>query len=200
MKLERWRSGRTRGIANAVTRASGSEGSNPSLSARRASCTTVCGALRSFAALALIGLLASCASRTVTYESEPPGATVWVALERVGETPVTVPFVHGGEREVLFTREGHEPLRIVHDSHSFALDTPGVDLVSGWFLSDQELVVKAELQPSDLARRIEDDEDSVMERLHSRAKTLKGRARELFLRAPPEPRAEPDMPELPPVR
>jgi hypothetical protein len=59
--------------------------------------------------LALAGaVLAGCAAqRTITITSEPPGAQVRVDDEMIGTTPVVLPFVHYGTREILFYKEGY---------------------------------------------------------------------------------------------
>ena len=56
-------------------------------------------------------LLAGCSTkRTLTIDSTPPGAAVWVDGERKGTTPVQVPFVHYGTFEVRLEKNGYEAL------------------------------------------------------------------------------------------
>jgi hypothetical protein len=55
-------------------------------------------------------LLAGCSTkRTLTIDTEPKGARVWVNDRYVGESPVAVPFVHYGEFEVRLEKAGHHP-------------------------------------------------------------------------------------------
>jgi hypothetical protein len=48
--------------------------------------------------------------RTITIESEPPGALVWLNDNEVGRTPVTVPFTWYGTYGVRLEAPGYEPL------------------------------------------------------------------------------------------
>ena len=47
------------------------------------------------------------AQRTLTIDSEPPGAQVRLDEDIVGETPVTVSFEHYGTRRVTLSKEGY---------------------------------------------------------------------------------------------
>ena len=56
------------------------------------------------------GLLAGCSTkRTLTIDTEPRGARVWVNDRYVGESPVAVPFVHYGDFEVRLEKPCHHP-------------------------------------------------------------------------------------------
>ncbi len=65
------------------------------------------------AALLAAALSAStgCIARTLTVESDPPGAEVRLNGHRVGRTPVTVPFLHYGVYDVELRKEGMATLR-----------------------------------------------------------------------------------------
>ena len=54
---------------------------------------------------------AGCVERTLVIESDPPGAEVRLNGERVGTTPVHVPFRHYGVYDVEVRKEGFEPVR-----------------------------------------------------------------------------------------
>jgi hypothetical protein len=59
-------------------------------------------------------LLAGCVERTITINSEPQGALVYLNDEEVGRTPVSVPFLYYGTYDV---RLEHEPEWMsVHDA------------------------------------------------------------------------------------
>jgi hypothetical protein len=49
--------------------------------------------------------------RTVTINSEPKGALVYLNDKEVGRTPVTVPFEWYGDYDVVLRKEGYEPLK-----------------------------------------------------------------------------------------
>jgi hypothetical protein len=48
--------------------------------------------------------------RTITIESEPPGALVWLNSNEIGRTPVTVPFTWYGDYSVRLEASGYEML------------------------------------------------------------------------------------------
>lgn len=65
-------------------------------------------------ALAMLCLVATSGcgrvARTITIESDPPGAIVWLNDNEVGRTPVTVPFTWYGTYRVYLEKDGYEPL------------------------------------------------------------------------------------------
>ncbi len=52
-----------------------------------------------------------CVERTVTINTEPKGAIVWLNDKEVGRTPVKVPFEWYGDYEVIIRKQGYEPLK-----------------------------------------------------------------------------------------
>jgi hypothetical protein len=64
------------------------------------------------AALALLAA-PGCIERSITVESDPPGAAVRLNGRAVGTTPVTVPFRHYGVYRVELKKSGHETLETV---------------------------------------------------------------------------------------
>ena len=58
--------------------------------------------LPGLAILALTG----CVDRIISIRSDPPGAQAWLDGEPVGRTPVDVPYVWYGTRELMLTKEG----------------------------------------------------------------------------------------------
>ena len=64
--------------------------------------------------LALPLLLCGCVERALVIESEPPGAEVWMDGEKAGTTPIRIPFVHYGGREITLTKGGYALEKGVH--------------------------------------------------------------------------------------
>ncbi|OHB68033.1 MAG: hypothetical protein A2Y77_01755 [Planctomycetes bacterium RBG_13_62_9] len=54
--------------------------------------------------------LAGCVERRLTIHTEPPGATVVLNDQQIGEAPVTVPFNWYGDHWVRISMEGYETL------------------------------------------------------------------------------------------
>lgn len=61
------------------------------------------------AAIALTGCYGQ-VQRTISIDSEPQGAIVWLNDNEVGRTPVTVPFTWYGTYSVRLEHPGYEPL------------------------------------------------------------------------------------------
>src|SRR5688572_2688405 len=90
----------------------GTRGSNPLLSAReqvngrqeqvtRRRRQLTCSPAHLLALVLLLLLLPACSSRSLTIKSNPSGADVFLDGDYAGVTPVTVPFVYGGHRDIL---------------------------------------------------------------------------------------------------
>jgi hypothetical protein len=54
--------------------------------------------------------LSGCLERTVTVNSNPPGAVVWLNDTEVGRTPLTTGFIFYGDYDVRLQKEGYEPV------------------------------------------------------------------------------------------
>lgn len=63
-------------------------------------------------ALALLLLLPGCVRRRLTVRSNPPGATVYVDDQEIGQTPVSSSFTYYGTRKVQLVREGHDTVTV----------------------------------------------------------------------------------------
>ncbi len=73
--------------------------------------------------LSASGILAAClllctgctgrVVRTITVESQPPGAILWLNDNEVGRTPVTVPFTWYGVYSIRMEKEGYVPLEVL---------------------------------------------------------------------------------------
>jgi hypothetical protein len=66
-------------------------------------------AISALAFLAAIGL-AGCVERRLTINTAPPGATVILNDQELGESPVTVPFNWYGDYSVRISKDGYETL------------------------------------------------------------------------------------------
>lgn len=93
-------------------------------------------------AVALL-ILTGCVERFVSIKSDPPGARVVLDGQDVGVTPVDVPYVWYGEREVVLYKEGHRSVR-----KSVALNAPW------WQIFPFDLVTDV-LLPVTLTDRVE---------------------------------------------
>jgi hypothetical protein len=62
------------------------------------------------ACLLLLGLLGGCSmQRSVTIDSDPTGAAIWVnGVKQPGTTPVTIPFSHYGRFDVRVEKPGYQ--------------------------------------------------------------------------------------------
>ena len=55
--------------------------------------------------------LAGCVDRLISIRSDPDGAEVYVDGEKVGKTPVDVPYVWYGTREIMVEKRGYREVR-----------------------------------------------------------------------------------------
>lgn len=111
--------------------------------------------------LAVAFAAAGCVERRLTVISEPPAARVYINGEYAGETPLTVPFVHHGTREIHVAKDGYQSQRRQEDIRSpiyqrFPVDFFFEVLYPGR-LTDHRLTV-VEL------RKVEFDPDTFLER------------------------------------
>jgi PEGA domain len=160
-------------------------------------CSTLyCSVLLLLLPLLLLPLLPSCASRSLTIETKPAGADVYVDGEYVGKSPVKVPFVYGGEREILVyppsnpseTKGFWHPRRIIYDTTRDAFDLPVIDLASEIAGSEDKQKVTVDLKESRLVQNFDADHDAWCAAVRARANTLRSRAREFQLGALPSER------------
>ncbi len=114
-------------------------------------------------AFAALMSLPGCVRRTITINSSPDGALVWLNDREVGRTPVTVDFVHYGTYDVVLVKDGYEPLVTIGNAKTPLWDTPPLDL-------------GAELLPARLRSRIVWDYDLTPSEADSAAVIERGRA------------------------
>lgn len=77
-----------------------------------------------------LGLLGGCAQRTLTINSEPQGALVFLNGEEIGRTPVVYDFTFYGDYDVVLRMEGYETLKTHQNMKEPVHMWPGIDLFS----------------------------------------------------------------------
>jgi hypothetical protein len=71
-----------------------------------------------------------CVRRRMTIRSNPPGALVTVDNQEVGVTPVSVPYIYYGTREIRLELDGFETVVEKHNFFPPWYQYPGLDFVS----------------------------------------------------------------------
>ncbi len=56
-------------------------------------------------------LLAGCVERYIALRSEPAGADVYLDGEKMGQTPIDIPYLWYGTREVILEKRGYREIR-----------------------------------------------------------------------------------------
>jgi hypothetical protein len=82
------------------------------------------------AAAAALASAGGCVERRVTITSQPEGALVFFADEEIGRTPLTIPFLFYGDREVILRKQGYQTLQTHADLKPPVYDVPPFDLFS----------------------------------------------------------------------
>ena len=67
--------------------------------------------MRRLAALLAPLLLSGCVERYIALRSEPAGADVYLDGEKVGQTPIDIPYIWYGTREVVLEMRGYREIR-----------------------------------------------------------------------------------------
>jgi hypothetical protein len=104
--------------------------------------------------------LPGCVRRTVTIDSQPQGAIVWLNDREVGRTPVDVDFVFYGTYDVRLVKEGYEPRLTYGRVRAPLWDMVGLDLAAELFPVPLHSQSRLEYP---LARR-NDDPDALRDR------------------------------------
>lgn len=84
--------------------------------------------LHQFIAIACLAALPGCVERTVSINSEPPGATVILNDQEVGKSPVKVPFTWYGDYDIILRKEGYETIKTSKRLNAPWYQTPGIDI------------------------------------------------------------------------
>ena len=75
-------------------------------------------------------LLAGCVERYMALRSEPSGADVYVDGDKVGQTPLDVPYVWYGTREIILEKRGYREIRERVALNPPWWQYPGLDFVT----------------------------------------------------------------------
>ena len=75
-------------------------------------------------------LLTGCVERTITIQTEPPGAVVTLNDQEIGVSPVTVPFNWYGDYWVRISKDGYETLDTHRKLKAPLHDWPPLDFVT----------------------------------------------------------------------
>ncbi len=84
-------------------------------------------------ALAATILVAShfgCIERTVSIQTEPDGALVYLNDEEVGRSPVRVPFTWYGDYDIVIRKTGYKTLQTNHRINTPWYQIPGIDVIT----------------------------------------------------------------------
>jgi hypothetical protein len=84
--------------------------------------------IRRRAVMILLALSAGCVERTVSIQTEPEGATVFLNDQEVGASPVRVPFTWYGDYDIIVRKPGYQTLRTHHRLHAPWYQWPFIDL------------------------------------------------------------------------
>lgn len=71
---------------------------------------------------------AGCIERTVTINTEPEGARIFLNDQEVGQSPVKVPFTWYGDYDVIVRMKGYETVKANHRLHAPWYQWPGIDV------------------------------------------------------------------------
>jgi hypothetical protein len=128
-------------------------------------------------------LLAGCVEQTMTIESDPPNALVYLNDQEVGRTPLTRDFTWYGDYEVHVRLEGYETLKTHQKVTAPAWNWAPIDLISTFlpFTFKDHRNFAYSLKPLDPARNETGG-------LISRAEDLRGDLEESDFTRVPTPR------------
>lgn len=82
------------------------------------------------ALVALCLLTVGCIKRTLTIDSNPAGAVVYLNDEEIGRTPTTVPFTWYGKYDVRLEKKGYQTHTALKEAKAPWFETPGIDLLA----------------------------------------------------------------------
>jgi len=84
-------------------------------------------ALRTVLFLVSLMGVGGCIERTVTINTEPAEATVWLNDQEVGKSPVKAPFTWYGDYDIIIRKPGYETVRTHHNIQTPWYELPGID-------------------------------------------------------------------------
>jgi hypothetical protein len=100
--------------------------------------------------LAVVVATSGCVRRRLTVRSNPPGATVYVDDQEIGETPVSTAFTYYGTRKIQLVKDGYETLTVKQKFKEPWYQIPPLDFVSENLVASElrdERIVDFELEP-----------------------------------------------------
>lgn len=110
-------------------------------------------------ALVCTGMSAGCIERTISINTEPEGATVFLNDDEVGKTPVKVPFTWYGDYDVIIRKAGYKTLRTNHNVQTPWYAMPGIDLFTECLIPvtvhDDRVLATYALEPQQVPEREE---------------------------------------------
>ena len=92
-------------------------------------------------------MFSGCVERTISINSEPAGALVYLNDVEIGRTPTTVPFTFYGTYSVRLEKEGYTTLNTSSEAKAPWWDNVGPDLFAEMGDNKVELVWEYELAP-----------------------------------------------------
>ncbi|HVP10618.1 MAG TPA: PEGA domain-containing protein [Phycisphaerae bacterium] len=75
-----------------------------------------------------------CIERTVSINTEPEGATVFLNDQEVGQSPVRVPFTWYGDYDLILRKPGYKTIRTNANVKTPWYETPGIDIFTECFV------------------------------------------------------------------
>jgi hypothetical protein len=79
---------------------------------------------------AALFLAGGCVERTLTVQSDPPGALVYLNDQEIGRTPMEHDFVWYGKYDVLLRLDGYETLKTTANVSMPIYELPPIDLLA----------------------------------------------------------------------
>lgn len=95
--------------------------------------------LKTLSILCLLTCFTGCVERTITVDSSPSGALVYLNEVEIGRTPTTVPFTFYGKYSVRLEKSGYATLNTSADAVAPWWDKLGPDLFSEMSLEDKHV-------------------------------------------------------------
>lgn len=128
----------------------------PRLNTRQSLCLVGC-------LIAVQLMVGGCVRRTVTIDSDPPGALVWLNDREVGRTPVDVDFLFYGEYDVRLESDETEPVMTTGEVKPPLWDMIPIDFAAEFWPGElpSHHRLHYELDPRD------DDPEALLERARS---------------------------------
>jgi len=109
--------------------------------------------IMTFVATAGAWLGGGCIERTVTINTEPEGARVFLNDQEVGQSPVEVPFTWYGDYDIIIRLKGYETIKTNHRLHAPWYQWPGFDVFSEclvpFTIRDRHVLPTYVLKPSE---------------------------------------------------